>query len=177
MGACYRCGAESAEIITADGFASSHEVVAAVAIGEVWVVGTAGLITSRVAARVTQLAGRVSAGEGGRSLAVGHGSVAPATVAVVVILGHFRGTISGDDRKGGIVVGIVAVLLDFLSAFLLCVLVLLALPPQEQTGEDEKGDNDDGDNDSDGRLAGGGETAAVAGAFVAGGAVEGCGRR
>lgn len=70
-------------------------------------------------------------GEGGGHLAVGAGGgVAPASVTAVVF-GHGQST---NRRKGGVVVRVEAILLDFFPAFVLGALALLAFAPEEDAG-------------------------------------------
>jgi hypothetical protein len=77
-----------------------------------------------------------------------------------VVLGHF-GPIACDGREAGVVVGVVAVLFDLLSALLVGVLTLLALPPEEETCKDQQGNNDNGDYDGNRSLSSSTEATAV----------------
>lgn len=99
---------------------------------------------------------RHARGQGSRSLAIGaRGRIAPASVAAIVF-GHGE---PADSGERGVVIGVEAVFLDFLSALVLGRLALLALAPEEEASESKEGDDDNGDDDSDGRPAAGAQAA------------------
>lgn len=139
---------EGADAVRVHGLATTiHQWVVRVAIRVSAVGGRIGCIAARVAVAV-----RVghAAGQSRRCLAVGaRRGVAPATVSTV-ILSHGEAT---DGWKGRIVIGIVAILLDLLSALILVALALLALSPEEDATQHKQGDDYDRNNDGDGCLA------------------------
>ena len=109
-----------------------------------------------------------AAGHGGGRLAPGGhvGCGAPPAIsgfllALGSVVGRAGAADHADGGEGGVVVGVVAVLLDFLSAQLLGVLALLATSPEP---EGEKGYCHDGDYNCDGGSAGPGEPFAAAAA-------------
>lgn len=71
-----------------------------------------------------------------------------------------------DGREGGVVVGVVAVLLDLLSAQLLGVLALLAASPEPEREKGDQRHGHDGDYDCDSGSSGAGQTVAAARAFA-----------
>lgn len=89
--------------------------------------------------------------------------VAPATVAALV-LAHFRR--DAHSRQVGVIVRVEAVLFNLLPPRFLGVLPLLALPPEQDAGEDEQGDDDNGDGNCNANLAPAGEASAVIGSLV-----------
>jgi len=90
-----------------------------------------------------------------RSLAArGRCGVTPAAVTRA-IFGHLRG--DADGRKCWVMVGVEAVLLDFLATLVLVVLALLAFPPEEEGAENEERDDDEGNHNGNGSLASGAE--------------------
>lgn len=112
-------------------------------------VGT--VLRARVATALVAVAVRVgeARAERGRSLVVGAGlGVAPASVAAF-ILGH--------GRESGVLIGVVAILLDLFSALVLVILSLLALTPEEEGANDQQGDDDEGNDYGNGSLAAGAE--------------------
>lgn len=122
---------ECTDAVRVHGLATAiYERIVGVSVGvgsvcrRVWAGGVSAGVT--VAVRVGH-----ARGEGGGHLAVGARSgVAPASVTAVVF-GHGQST---DSRKGRIVVGVEAILLDFFPAFVLGALALLAFAPEEDAG-------------------------------------------
>ena len=93
----------------------------------------------------------VGAGQGSGTLGVrACGRVAPSSVAALVF-GHLRGHTDSGQRR--VVVGIEAILFDFLPPRLGVVLLRLTTPPKENAGNDQQSDNNDRYDYSDGGLA------------------------
>ena len=101
------------------------------------------------------------------------GRGAPASVARGTVLLHLVGVCAGDGWDGRVGVGVVTILLDFLSSLLFGILALLALPPQENARQNQKCNRCDRDHNSDCNFpaaaqASGGCTARVDGSWTRG---------